>query len=123
MNARVYLSMRKDQPEVVSVSEVAKILRIGKNKAYALVKNGSLSLIKVGGKNETNHRLMEILSRYNQSDLYLPDSLSHAEREKRKAKRLPLLRRHASSAIFSGQSIFITYLMTLLDDKFPCSVR
>lgn len=36
MNARVYLSMLKDQPEVLTVSEVAKILRIGKNKAYAL---------------------------------------------------------------------------------------
>ena len=47
MNARVYLSMLKDQPEVLTVSEVAKILRIGKNKAYALVKNKSLSSIKV----------------------------------------------------------------------------
>lgn len=33
MNARVYLSMLKDQPEVVSVSEVAKILRIGKKQS------------------------------------------------------------------------------------------
>ena len=50
MNARVYLSMLKDQPEVLTVSEVAKILSIKKNKAYALVKNKSLSSIKVGGK-------------------------------------------------------------------------
>ena len=39
---------------------------------------------KRGSKTEANHRLMEILSRYNQSDLYLLDCLSPAEREKRR---------------------------------------
>lgn len=39
---------------------------------------------KRGSKTEANHRLMEILSRYNQSDLYLLDCLSPAECEKRR---------------------------------------
>lgn len=50
MNERIYLSMLKDQPEVLTVLEVAKILRIGKNKAYALIKSGELSSVKIGKK-------------------------------------------------------------------------
>ena len=50
MTERIYLSMLKEYPEVLSVREVAKILRIGKNKAYNLVNEGRLSSIKVGGK-------------------------------------------------------------------------
>lgn len=42
--------MLKEHPDVLTVLEVAKILRIGKNKAYDLVSSGSLSSIKVGGK-------------------------------------------------------------------------
>ncbi len=42
--------MLKDQPDVLTVLEVAQILRIGKNKAYNLINSGSLSSIKVGGK-------------------------------------------------------------------------
>lgn len=50
MSERLYLSMLKDQPDVLTVLEVAQILRIGKNKAYNLINSGSLSSIKVGGK-------------------------------------------------------------------------
>ncbi len=50
MTERNCLSILKDEPEVLTVLEVAKILRIGKNAAYNLISNGSLSSIKVGGK-------------------------------------------------------------------------
>ena len=50
MTERMILSMLKNEPEVLMVSEAAKILRIGKNKAYDLIKNGKLSSIKMGGK-------------------------------------------------------------------------
>lgn len=50
MIARSYYSMLKEQPEVLTVAEVSKILRLGKNKTYDLVNTGRLSSIKVGGK-------------------------------------------------------------------------
>lgn len=50
MNERTYLSILKDELEVLTVIETARILRVGKNKAYRLVNDGRLSSIKVGGK-------------------------------------------------------------------------
>lgn len=50
MTERTYLSILKEYPEILSVQEVSKILRIGKNKAYGLVNDGTLSSIKMGGK-------------------------------------------------------------------------
>lgn len=50
MTERNYLSIFKDEPEVLTVLEVAKLLRIGKNAAYGMITKGSLSSIKVGGK-------------------------------------------------------------------------
>lgn len=50
MTERVYLSILKEYPDVLSVQEVAKILRIGKNKAYGIINDGNLSSIKMGGK-------------------------------------------------------------------------
>ncbi len=50
MTERMILSMLKNEPEVLTVTEAAKILRIGKNKAYDMIKNGKLSSIKMGGK-------------------------------------------------------------------------
>ena len=50
MTERRYLSILREYPEVLSVQETAKILRIGKNKAYSLVNSGTLSSIKMGGK-------------------------------------------------------------------------
>ena len=50
MTERVCLSMLKNEPEVMTVLEAAKVLRLGKNKTYDLINSGRLSSIKVGGK-------------------------------------------------------------------------
>ncbi len=50
MTERYYLSILKDEPELMTVMEAAKILRLGKNKTYDLVNSGRLSSIKVGGR-------------------------------------------------------------------------
>ena len=50
MNERTYLSILRDEPEVLTILDAARILRIGRNKAYKLVSNGNLSSIKIGGK-------------------------------------------------------------------------
>lgn len=42
--------MFRNEPDVLTVPEAAKLLRIGKNQAYELVKNGSLGAIKLGKK-------------------------------------------------------------------------
>lgn len=43
MNERTYLFVLKNEPEVMTVIEVARVLRIGKNKAYALLSSGQLA--------------------------------------------------------------------------------
>lgn len=45
-----YTEMFRNEPNVLTVPEAAKLLRIGKNQAYELVKNGSLRVIKLGKK-------------------------------------------------------------------------
>ncbi len=50
MTERMCLSVLKNEPEVLTVAEVSKILRIGRNKTYALLKEGTLGSIRVGGK-------------------------------------------------------------------------
>ena len=50
MTQRESLSLLKEYPEMMTVAEVAKALRIGKNKAYGLVKEGKLSALRLGGK-------------------------------------------------------------------------
>ncbi len=50
MTEKNHLSILKDVPEVMTVTEAAKILRLGKNKTYSLVNSGRLSSIKVGAK-------------------------------------------------------------------------
>ena len=42
--------MFRNEPDVLTVPEAAKLLRIGKNQAYELVKNGRLGAIKLGKK-------------------------------------------------------------------------
>jgi len=49
-NERFYSSMFKKEPEVITVIEAAKLLRIGKNKTYKLINDGKLESIKLGGK-------------------------------------------------------------------------
>jgi excisionase family DNA binding protein len=50
MNQREYYSIFQSEPEVLTVHDVARLLRIGKNKAYSLVKSGRLKSIHIGGK-------------------------------------------------------------------------
>lgn len=50
MTQKQTLSLLKDYPEIMTIAEVAKALRIGKNKAYDLVKLGRLPSIRLGGK-------------------------------------------------------------------------
>lgn len=45
-----YIEMFRNEPDVLTVPEAAKLLRIGKNQAYELVKNGRLGVIKLGKK-------------------------------------------------------------------------
>ena len=42
--------MFRNEPDVLTVPEAARLLRIGKNQAYELVKNGRLGAIKLGKK-------------------------------------------------------------------------
>lgn len=50
MTERMYLSILKNEQEILTALDVARILRIGKNKAYALIKSGKINSIKIGGK-------------------------------------------------------------------------
>jgi excisionase family DNA binding protein len=50
MDERYYISMLKNEPTVLTVLDLARILRIGKNKAYELVNSGKISSIKINGK-------------------------------------------------------------------------
>ena len=50
MDERYYLSMLKNEPTVLTVLDLSRILRIGKNKAYELVNSGKISSIKINGK-------------------------------------------------------------------------
>ena len=50
MTEHYLLSMFKDEPEVLTVSETAKLLRTGKNKTYDVIRSGRLQSIKIGGK-------------------------------------------------------------------------
>ena len=45
-----YTEMFRNEPDVLTVPEAAKLLRIGKNQAYELVKNGRLGAIRLGKK-------------------------------------------------------------------------
>ena len=45
-----YIEMFRNEPDVLTVPEAAKLLGIGKNQAYELVKNGRLGAIKLGKK-------------------------------------------------------------------------
>lgn len=50
MSQREYYSMFSSYPEVLTPQEAGKLLRLGKNKTYDLIKSGLLHSIKVGGK-------------------------------------------------------------------------
>ncbi len=50
VSERVYLSMFRDEPEVLTVPEAAKLLRIGINQTYRLARSGRLGSIRVTNK-------------------------------------------------------------------------
>ena len=50
MNDKIVFSTLKECPDVLSVREASKMLRIGINKTYSLINSGALSSIKIGGK-------------------------------------------------------------------------
>jgi len=50
MTHRQYQTALKNEPDVLTVRDVARILRIGKNKAYEIIHNGELSAIKIGNR-------------------------------------------------------------------------
>ena len=47
MNSMVYQSV-EDLPLLITVPELAQVLRVGKNKAYELVNSGVIKGIKIG---------------------------------------------------------------------------
>ena len=47
MNSMVYHSV-EDLPLLITVPELAQVLRVGKNKAYELVNSGAIKGIKIG---------------------------------------------------------------------------
>ena len=50
MNIRNYYTMFKNEPDVLTVPDVVRLLRIGKNSVYSLIKDGKIGSIKQGKK-------------------------------------------------------------------------
>lgn len=50
MNYRNYFTMFKNEPDVLTVPDVIRLLRIGKNSVYSLIKEGKIGSIKQGKK-------------------------------------------------------------------------
>lgn len=50
MNERNYFSMFKNEPDVLTVPDVVRLLKLGKNTVYKLIKDGTISSIKMGKK-------------------------------------------------------------------------
>ena len=50
ISERIYLSMFRDEPEILTVPEAAKLMRIGINKTYRLASAGRLGSIRVTNK-------------------------------------------------------------------------
>ena len=50
MNMRNYYTMFKHEPDVLTVADVVRLLRMGKNTIYQLIKEGSIGSIKRGKK-------------------------------------------------------------------------
>ncbi len=50
MNYRNYNSMFKNEPDVLTVPDVIRLLRIGKNSVYELISEGKIGSIKRGKK-------------------------------------------------------------------------
>ncbi|MBR6100987.1 MAG: hypothetical protein IKH78_09530 [Ruminococcus sp.] len=76
-------AMFRHTPDMMSVPEAAKELRIEKWQSLDLA-------AKKGTKTEANHRLNQILERYNSGDLYLRETMTHAERERNRIADLKI---------------------------------
>ena len=50
MSYRYYFKMFKNEPDVLTVPDVVRLLQFGKNTVYALIKEGRISSIKQGKK-------------------------------------------------------------------------
>ncbi len=50
MNARMYFTMFKNEPDILTVPDVIRLLRIGKNTVYGLLRDGTIASIKQGKK-------------------------------------------------------------------------
>ncbi len=50
MNHTNYYSIFKNEPDVLTVKDVIRLLRIGKNSAYELIKKGAIGSIRAGNK-------------------------------------------------------------------------
>ncbi len=50
MNERMYFTMFKNEPDILTVPDLTRLLRMGKNTVYALIKSGNISSIKQGKK-------------------------------------------------------------------------
>ena len=50
MNMRNYFTMFKNEPDVLTVPDVIRLLRMGKNTVYKLLKDGAIGSIKQGKK-------------------------------------------------------------------------
>jgi len=50
MNYRNYFTIFKNEPDVLTVPDVIRLLRIGKNSVYKLLKDGKIGSIKQGKK-------------------------------------------------------------------------
>ena len=50
MSYRNYYTMFKNEPDVLTVPDVVRLLKIGKNSVYSLIKAGKIGSIKQGKK-------------------------------------------------------------------------
>ena len=50
MNMRNYYTMFENEPDVLTVPDVIRLLRMGKNTVYKLIREGAISSIKQGKK-------------------------------------------------------------------------
>jgi excisionase family DNA binding protein len=66
------MNEKKEREELYTVIEVAKILKIGKNKVYDLIHAGLLPVIKLGGIKIRSTSLHKFLDDYEGCDLSDP---------------------------------------------------
>ena len=58
MSHRYYFKMFKNEPDVLTVPDVVRLLQFGKNTVYGLIKEGRIGSIKRGKKNYCSKGLL-----------------------------------------------------------------